>query len=108
MSKKHMTALGKPFDMAALRAKNELTRAVGNMNVNARGDTLDSNNHIIQDSTKRVNEMYKKTIQTATKANATNPSTVIVPKIDPAEVSQHELNDFDDDTPNPDKPGAKK
>lgn len=58
MSKQHKTALGKPVDMAALRAKNEKTRAIGNMNVNARGDIIDSNNEIINDSTKRVNEHY--------------------------------------------------
>jgi len=110
MSKKHVTALGKPFDMAALRAKNELTRAVGNMNVNARGDTLDSNNRIIQDNTKRVNEMYKKTMQSTSKAHATNPATVVPqpPQVDAAEISQQELADFDDDMPNPDKPEVKK
>jgi hypothetical protein len=37
----HRTALGKQIDMAALAAKNEKTRAVGNMKVNARGDTID-------------------------------------------------------------------
>ena len=37
----YRTAQGKNIDMAALAAKNERTRAVGNMNVNARGDTID-------------------------------------------------------------------
>jgi hypothetical protein len=58
MGKQHRTALGKSIDMATLRAKNERVRAVGNMLVNARGDIIDSNNEIINDSTKRVNEHY--------------------------------------------------
>lgn len=58
MGKQHKTALGKSVDMAALRAKNEKVRAIGNMLVNARGDIIDSNNEIINDSTKRVNEHY--------------------------------------------------
>jgi hypothetical protein len=58
MAKHHRTALGKTVDMAALRAKNEKTRAIGNMHVNARGDIIDSNNEVINDATKRVNEHY--------------------------------------------------
>jgi len=62
MAKSHRTALGKSIDMDALRAKNEQVRAVGNMRVNARGDVIDANNRIINDSTKRVNEQYMKTV----------------------------------------------
>jgi hypothetical protein len=48
MSKKiYKTAMGKTVDMGALQLQNETVRAVGNMNVNARGDTLNSNNQII-------------------------------------------------------------
>ena len=60
MSDMHRSALGRTVDMAALRAKNEHTRAVGNMNVNARGDIIDSNNDVINDNNKRVNEYYMK------------------------------------------------
>lgn len=60
MSDMHRSALGRSVDMAALRAKNERTRAVGNMNVNARGDVIDSNNEVINDNNKRVNEYYMK------------------------------------------------
>jgi hypothetical protein len=52
--------MGRSVDMAALRAKNERVRAVGNMNVNSRGDVIDSNNEIINDNNKRVNEYYMK------------------------------------------------
>ena len=60
MSDIHRSAMGKAVDMAALRAKNEHTRAVGNMSVNARGDVIDSNNEVINDNNKRVNEYYMK------------------------------------------------
>jgi len=57
----HRTANGKMIDMSALRAKNKDVRAVGNMNVDAAGNTLDSNNRVIADSTRRVNSLYNKT-----------------------------------------------
>ena len=59
---KHRTAMGKTVDMSALQAKNERTRAVGNMNVNARGDTIDSTGKIIQPITSKVNDAYAKTV----------------------------------------------
>lgn len=58
----HRSALGKDVDMSALRQKNEKTRAVGNMNVNARGDIIDSNGQVINDNNKRVNEYYMKSV----------------------------------------------
>ena len=42
----YRTAMGKSVDMAALTAKNEKTRAVGNMKVNARGDTIDAQGRV--------------------------------------------------------------
>lgn len=57
------TANGKTLDMNSLIARHERTRAVGNMNVNARGDTIDSHNRVIADSSKRVNSLYNKTMQ---------------------------------------------
>ena len=59
----YRTAQGKMIDMSSLATKNEKVRAVGNMNVNARGDTLDSNNQVINDNTKRVGSAYQKTVQ---------------------------------------------
>ena len=57
----HRSANGKMVDMNSLRTKNEHVRAVGNMNVNARGDILDGNNRVINDNNKRMNAMYNKT-----------------------------------------------
>jgi len=46
--------------MDTLRLKNEEVRAVGNMNVNARGDRLDSNNKTVDSRNRRVGRQYKK------------------------------------------------
>jgi hypothetical protein len=59
----HRSALGKTIDMSVLVAQNEKVRAVGNMNVNARGDVIDSHGRVVQENTKRVNSMYKKTVR---------------------------------------------
>lgn len=101
-TKKHVTALGVPFDMAALRAKNEKTRAVGNMNVNARGDILDSNNNIINDNAKRVNTMYERSMQRTTAAKPVK-SVQPRPAVPTTEATSAELNDLDDHIPNPKK-----
>jgi hypothetical protein len=58
----YKTAMGKTVDMAALTAKNEKTRAVGNMKVNARGDTIDAHGRVIKPVTSKVNDGYAKTV----------------------------------------------
>ena len=58
----YRTAMGKSVDMAALTAKNEKTRAVGNMKVNARGDTIDAHGRILRTATTKVNDSYNKTV----------------------------------------------
>lgn len=59
---KYKTALGKVLDMSALIAKNERTRAVGNMKVNARGDSIDAKGNIVKRVTEKVTENYGKTV----------------------------------------------
>ena len=61
MSSTYRSAMGKPVDMASIRAKNENVRAVGNMGVNSRGDTIDSNNNVVSETSTRVNRVYSKT-----------------------------------------------
>jgi hypothetical protein len=48
--------------MASIARRNEKVRAVGNMNVNARGDILNSNNEVITDATQRVRRKYNQTV----------------------------------------------
>ena len=59
---KYRTALGKTVDMSVLAAKNEKVRAVGNMKVNARGDTIDSYGKVVVPATKKVGESYSKMV----------------------------------------------
>jgi len=40
--KTYRTAQGRVVDLGAMIAQNETVRAVGNMNVNARGDIIDN------------------------------------------------------------------
>lgn len=58
----YRTAQGKQLDMSALVAKNEKTRAVGNMKVNARGDTIDGLGKIVEPVTAKVSKRYEKTV----------------------------------------------
>ena len=60
--KNYKTAHGKVVDMAALAAKNERVRAVGNMKVNARGDTIDATGKVIVPVTQKVTDNYAKTV----------------------------------------------
>jgi len=48
MATNHRTARGVPIDMDRIRLSNETTIAVGNMNVNARGDQLGPGGKIIK------------------------------------------------------------
>lgn len=67
MTKKvYRTANGKTVDMGALLLQNENVRAVGNMNVNARGDVLDSNNTVIDQKNRQVQRQYQKQSKKAT------------------------------------------
>lgn len=49
--------------MGSLVLQNENVRAVGNMNVNARGDILDDKNQVIQPKTQQVNQQYNQQVK---------------------------------------------
>ena len=66
-TKVYKSAMGRVVDMGALMLENENTRAVGNMNVNARGDVLDSANRVVETKNKQVAKHYQR--QTAAGAN---------------------------------------
>ena len=61
MSKEvYRSANGKIVDMGALRLKNERTRAVGNMKVNARGDMVNEKNQVIRQKNEQVKNQYNR------------------------------------------------
>lgn len=58
----YKTAQGKTVDMGKLMLQNETVRAVGNMNVNARGDMIDHENQVIASKPQQVNRHYNRQI----------------------------------------------
>ena len=92
----YKTAMGKVVDMAALTAKNEKTRAVGNMKVNARGDTIDAHGHIVKSATVKANDSYNKTVGNRSaqpvrpKPKAVAPAAPPKPKVDFSELTEME------------------
>lgn len=61
-SRVYKTAQGKTLDLGQLVLQNEHTRAVGNMNVNARGDRLNSDNQVIETKNRRVQNQHQKQV----------------------------------------------
>lgn len=60
MSRKvYRTMQGRLVDIDKLRAQNEDTRAVGNMNVNARGDVLSASGEIVKTKEEVMAEYYE-------------------------------------------------
>lgn len=102
--KQYRSAQGKTVDMAALAAKNERTRAVGNMKVNARGDTIDATGKIIVPVTQKVGQKYQATVGNKTAQPVKNkPSAAKSPvqqNVQSKELTTEELeldNSFEDD-----------
>jgi len=69
----YRTAQGKSIDMSQLSAKNQKERAVSNMNVNARGDVIDSTNRVVIPASQKVGNRYQKTVANRA-ANLTRPA----------------------------------
>jgi hypothetical protein len=94
----YRSAQGKMVDMSQLVAKNERVRAVGNMNVNARGDILDSHNRVIKDNTKRVKSSYQKSVGTKPPtAKPVAPAKSQIKEDIVEELTQSEKELFEDD-----------
>jgi hypothetical protein len=88
--KVYKSAMGKEVDLGALLLQNEQVRAVGNMNVNARGDVLDGANRVIDSKNRQTQRQYQRTvsnvssdavIQTSTRSakQAAAAATTVVP-----------------------------
>jgi hypothetical protein len=77
--KQYRSMQGKIVDLEKLAAKNELTPAVGNARVNARGDELGPGGQILRRREEIVAEYY------ANNPNAVPDETLGRPKIRPTE-----------------------
>ena len=75
----YKSAMGRVVDIGALMLENENVRAVGNMNVNARGDTIDSANRVVESRIKQVQKHYQKQ-STNTSAMLPTTSTAVAKK----------------------------
>ena len=56
--KLYRTMQGRMVDIEKLRASNENVKAVGNMNVNARGDVLGTGGQIVKSKEEQMKEYY--------------------------------------------------
>jgi hypothetical protein len=96
----YKTAQGQLIDIGAIILQNETVRAVGNMNVNARGDLLDANNRVIDQKNQQVSRQHRKLSQASTGTVSTQPlhtSTVAakqsravapVPELEPDQIAE--------------------
>lgn len=64
MGKIYTSSRGQPVDMEKLALRNELTPAVGNIRVNARGDELGPGGQIIKTKEQILDEYYRKNSRT--------------------------------------------
>ena len=60
-NKIYKTAQGKAVDLGTIMLQNEHVRAVGNMNVNARGDKLDQNNRVVETKARQIQKQNERT-----------------------------------------------
>ena len=102
----YKTAQGQTVDIGALILQNENVRAVGNMNVNARGDLIDGNNQVIDQKNRQIQRQHKR--QTQSQTDATPPAvratnTVAAKKMQAEQQKQEALKglDIDDLIPEP-------
>jgi len=79
-SKTYKTAQGKIVDLGQLILQNENIRAVGNMNVNARGDRLDSMNRVIDSKNQQLQRQHQKQIASNVNDHPVHTSNVSAKK----------------------------
>ena len=60
--RQYRTAQGKIVDLGAIQLQNENVRAVGNMNVNARGDLIDSQGNSIDSRNRQLSRQYNRQV----------------------------------------------
>jgi len=95
----HRSMRGKIVDMDLLQKKNELTPAIGNARVNARGDVLGAGGKIVKTRDQVVKEFYnngtKEVIDEVTGIN--NAVNSVISKEGLSELTSSEKELFEDD-----------
>ncbi len=94
------TALGRTIDMAALAAKHEDARAVGNVPMNAKGDRLDSKGNVketIQNISRAQHDVVEPAVQVAVSnpIQAKDPVVAVEAPAEPQPINEstHERED---------------
>jgi hypothetical protein len=82
--------------MGSLLLQNEQIRAVGNMNVNARGDRLDSTNQVIEPKNRQVQRRYTKQTNVSGGPAATSTKEVKQAQLDTPTIPVDPLDTFAD------------
>jgi len=78
--KQYRSMRGKPIDMEFLRKKNELTPAVGNARVNARGDELGPGGQIVKKREEIIKDHYSKRPLDSRGHTGKKEAAIVVPK----------------------------
>jgi hypothetical protein len=84
----YKSAMGKPVDMGSLLLQNEQVRAVGNMNVNARGDKLGNDNQVVETKPQQIQRQITKTTNVSSAAPTASAHKARRAKKEQAEQSQ--------------------
>lgn len=90
-SKIYKSAQGKTVDLGTIMLKNEHVRAVGNMNVNARGDLLDSGNQVIETKTRQIQKQNNRTTVATASNTEVHTSTAKAKRARAEEVRDNDL-----------------
>jgi len=91
--KTYRTAQGRVVDLGAMIAQNETVRAVGNMNVNARGDIIDNQGRVLSTRGEQVNRNLNR--QTNANSGPVPSSNRTPPQTRPARLSEAEQLELD-------------
>lgn len=83
-SRVYKTSQGQAVDLGALILKNEKVRAVGNMKVNARGDSLDGENKTIESKGRQLKRSNERQVisNVSSKPITTKSTPKVVPDRD--------------------------
>jgi len=92
MGRTYRTMQGKAIDMDKLRSQNELTPAVGNMKVNARGDEIGPGGKIVRTREQIVSSYYEGNPKATPDADVppTAPAQKVAPQNPPSQTMRVE------------------
>lgn len=90
-SKVYRTAQGKTVDLGTIMLQNEHVRAVGNMNVNARGDKLDQNNRVIETKPRQIQKQNARTTNVSAEPVQTSATKAKKAKREKAQVEAQQV-----------------